>query len=173
MEWRTIPFSPKYEASDTGLVRRKDGGPGTIAGQVRHPVQNRSNGYLYITLPISGVVKSMRVNRIICRVFHGEPPELRLDAAHSDGDRLNNHAENLSWKTRRENNRDKKAHGTEIFGERNNHSVLTEAQVMQMPSLRWEGKTFREIGEHFGVKAEAVSRIFQGKRWAHLKIGGI
>jgi len=57
--------------------------------------QNFSSRYLFI----SGV----RVHRIVCAAFHGQPSQPNLVVDHIDTNRANNRPENLRWVTRLEN----------------------------------------------------------------------
>jgi hypothetical protein len=57
--------------------------------------QIRSSGYLHIA--------GVRVHRIVCSAFHGEPPTESHVVDHIDTNRANNRPENLRWVTRLEN----------------------------------------------------------------------
>lgn len=53
-------------------------------------------------------------------------------------------------------------------GARNNGSKLTEEEVRAIHVMRREGKTQREIAEHFPVGSTTINRILSGKRWGHI-----
>lgn len=53
-------------------------------------------------------------------------------------------------------------------GSQNNSSKLTEEEVRTIHAMRREGRTQREIAEHFSVRDTAICRILSGKRWGHL-----
>lgn len=55
----------------------------------------------------------VRINRIICSLFHGEPPTKHHQAAHNNGIKTDNRAENLRWATVSENATDRTHHGTQ------------------------------------------------------------
>lgn len=57
--------------------------------------QIRSSGYMHIA--------GVRVHRIVCSAFHGEPPTESHVVDHIDTNRANNRPENLRWVTRLEN----------------------------------------------------------------------
>ena len=57
--------------------------------------QIRSSGYMHIA--------GVRVHRIVCTAFHGEPPTDSHVVDHIDTNRANNRPENLRWVTRLEN----------------------------------------------------------------------
>lgn len=47
------------------------------------------------------------VHRYVCYAFHGAPPEGKTEVRHLDSNSLNNHASNLCWGTRAENELDR------------------------------------------------------------------
>lgn len=64
-----------------------------------------NNGYLYVALKRKGQNKftAQPVHRIVCRLFHGEPPTEGCQVNHKDGNKSNNCAWNLEWLTQKEN----------------------------------------------------------------------
>jgi len=72
----------------------------------------------------------------------------------------------LDWKTPKENERDKIAHGTYQFGERNAMAKLTIQQVLKIRSAVGSHK---EIAERYGVGREAVGKIKRRERWTTLE----
>ena len=103
-KWRPIPCLPEYEASSSGLVRRRPyrralpwggergyGGkawPGSWDGK-RFVIRYRGRTY--------------RVARLVCEAFHGPAPAERPNCLHRDEDASNNRPENLFWGTQKEN----------------------------------------------------------------------
>ena len=47
--------------------------------------------------------KNYKVHRLVCRAFHGDPPEGKNVVLHLDENALNNKPENLRWGTQKEN----------------------------------------------------------------------
>lgn len=61
--------------------------------------------------------KQIRVHRLICQTFHGNPPnfgERKVLIRHLDGDRMNSRPENLAWGTYAQNYQDYVAHKEEM-----------------------------------------------------------
>jgi transcriptional regulator with XRE-family HTH domain len=59
--------------------------------------------------------------------------------------------------------------GRQARGERQGHAKLTQAQVEAIRLRYADGEPQRVLAEEFGVRASAISRIVNGKRWKHVK----
>lgn len=68
------------------------------------------NGYLAIVLHKGGDTKTKYVHRLVLESFTGPAPE-GMECLHIDGDKTNNHLDNLRWGTRQENILDIVRHG--------------------------------------------------------------
>ncbi len=108
-------------------------------------------------------------HRYLCQLVHGEPPTSYHEAAHSCG---NGHLgcvspRHLQWKTREENEADKRIHGTHMRGERHGNAKLTEQQVIDIVGLKGDQSQLK-IAKRFGVSAGTIADIHCGKKWAWL-----
>ena len=111
--WRKVPNLP-YEVSSAGRVRRVGGWVVRrvyVPGRLRK-VSTDKYGYGVVTVSYEGKISTVRINRLVCAAFHGPAPSRRHQAAHADGTRRNNRAKNLSWKSPKQNEQDKRKHGT-------------------------------------------------------------
>lgn len=126
-----------------------------------------SNGRAYIPHPKTRVTS--QVNRLLCEHAYGPPPTPDHQAAHSCGKgQLGCIARNhLRWATPKENNDDKKIHGTVLRGEAVPGAKLSEAKVIEIRKL-WPEVSPRELGERFGVHATTILQIVRGKIWTHI-----
>lgn len=116
----------------------------------------------------SGRTKKWKVATIVCETFHGPRPE-GYHAAHEDGDVLNSRADNLSWKTPRENAGDKVRHNTTpARGTDCNLSRLTESQVVEIRRRRAAGETTLALAAAFGTTSSTISKIANRQTWGHL-----
>lgn len=109
------------------------------------------------------------VSRVVCEVMHGPAPTPRHEAAHSCG---KGHLgcvtpSHLSWKTPKENQSDRLAHGTHGRGERNSRAKLSAEQVRGIRALRGD-YTQSQLSKMFGVTWRTVSAIQRRKTWAWL-----
>lgn len=120
----------------------------------------------YGSLNFSG--RSIDAHRLMCMLVNGQPIERNMEAAHSCGKgRLGCvNPRHLSWKTRASNEYDKIAHGTAPRGQNCGKAILTDEDIRKIRSLGGS-LTQREIGERFGVGAQAIGKILNGKRWSH------
>lgn len=94
---RTYPFDERYMVSECGHVYSK------IKNRWLKP--NKSDlGYLRLEVlnPRTGKCFSA-VHRIVALTFYGNPPEGKGEINHIDGDKENNHVNNLEWCSRSEN----------------------------------------------------------------------
>ena len=156
IEWRPWPRDPRY------IV----GADSTIIGPSGRPLKPGSNkGRKFIGKREGGKRTSPAVSVIVCETFHGLRPT-GMEAAHEDGDCTNDRAENLSWKTHKENEADKLRHGTHQFGEQNHAAKLTAAQVREFRSRHASGETVSSIALDFGVSRTTLSLIKHGQTWS-------
>ena len=69
--------------------------------------------------------------------------------------------------TKNDNNQDKCRKGRQPRGEQN-HSKLTEAQVIEIKEESKKGRSTYELGRVYGVDPSVISRINTGKKWKHV-----
>lgn len=149
-QWRDVPgFEGRYQVSDEGRVRSVDRRVRLVVhglettrlarGRVLRPARG-THGYLTVVLGRDGGTK--HVHQLVALAFIGPRPP-RADVAHNDGSRTNNHAGNLRYASRAENNEDKVRHGK---------TLLSEAEVAAVrelvPKLGFGGQAAlaRELG---------------------------
>lgn len=178
--WREIVGFPAYVVSNLGRVKRISPGERNhkkIGVPLKFGISH--SGYFQVSLFDNGCKVNRRINRLVCEAFHGTPPTKKHHAAHTDGDRTNNHATNLRWATCKENEADKRAHGAAAIGDKHwsklqpekrakgsGHglSKLTERDI---PKIIADHRPQRAIAAAFGVKQSTIWRIKAGKAWRH------
>lgn len=161
-EWKEIPGYDGYEVSSLGRVRSwRPSGPRTGRRLVEPTILKLKTGgkqnlYLRVILGRGGPTRS--VHRLVAEAFvPGQAPG--LEAAHENGNIYDNRAENLRWKTRKENVADQFRHGT--LGKK-----LTYEEVEAIRAIYVRGQiTYKEIGEMFGINASSVGKIILRQRW--------
>lgn len=172
VEWRVIPSFPAYEASANGEIRRRD------SGRLKR-CRPEKNGYLKVKIWMDGEETACWVHRLVCEAFHGPAPAPKMHAAHINGTPSDCRASNLSWKTKTENERDKRIHGTANIGERNGMAQLTDSAAIQIKARLATlprssgGKRIKKgalvnLAREYGVSAGCLRQIVSGKNWSHL-----
>jgi len=124
---------------------------------VRWPFDRNQAGYARIQ--INGV--QHRVTRLLCEERFGEAPTSKHEAAHSCGNAWCVNINHLRWATRKENERDKRSHGT--YGARLTPAVVREIRKMNGLLPR------REIAQKFNLSRSHVAQILTNKAWAWVK----
>lgn len=167
-EWRVIDEFPNYEINTCGVVRRRVADSNgrfkdhILVARKRGPYQ-----YLSIGLRDADGKRFYRIiSNLVCRAFHGDPPSPIHQAAHIDGQKYNNHKDNLAWKTPTENMADQLLHGTRIHGELHYASKLSDEQVLTIKhllSIDTKRGRLRRIAQMFGVCKQTVHNIHTGR----------
>lgn len=160
MKWKKVK-GWTYVVSDTGLVKN------TKTRRIRGHSYITSDGYKAITLLDMGERKAFRVHRLVCEAFHGAPPSNKHQAAHNNGNRVDNRARNLRWATTKENGMDTRSHGSQR-GRRNGNNKLSEDDVLRIRFLCDQNIKQSIIAKCFGIKQGHVSSIKRRILWKHL-----
>jgi len=165
-EWREIPGFPMYEASNLGRVRSwKTMGVGNNISKKPRFIKGSSNeGYRQVTLRQNDCSVTRKVSVLVALAFRGPRPN-GYHVAHEDGDPSNDKAENLSYKTPKDNTADRYRHGTIPFGEACNFSKLTESEVHEIRESTGPAKT---LIDKFDVTVSVIIRIRNGTLWPHM-----
>lgn len=173
--WKpVVGFEGLYEVSDQGEIRG-------LARWISHPrgglrlwasrtlVANvlGNNGYLGVSLCRDGERYVRTVHSIVTAAFHGPRPG-QMDAAHKNGDRQDNRASNLSWKTRTANHADKIRHGTHNGGERAPHAKLTNHGVQSIRVLASAGEPVKVLAMRFKVSLASIRRVIKRETWKYV-----
>lgn len=93
-EWKDVPeYEGLYQVSNLGKIRR-NGRAKTFRVDWR--------GYLTVWLCKNSIQKNYKVHRLVAAAFIPNPENKRT-VNHIDGNKQNNHVENLEWATHSEN----------------------------------------------------------------------
>lgn len=159
-EWREHPQALGYFISRDGRVASYQKGKARILRGCEC-----GRGYRAITWKRLGKLTRFYIHRAVCEVFNGPPPE-DMECRHLNGDMTDNRAENLAWGTALENQQDRYAHGTVLYGERNPMAKLTADQVQRMKEIRSaENTPYYRIGPMFGVSTMTAYRAIKEISW--------
>lgn len=123
------------------------------------------NGGGYGHVEMSG--RCQRVHLLVCAHFHGQMPELRMEACHYVcGNPGCINPRHLRWGTRKENAADQITHGTDGRGERHSQAKLSAVEVMEI-RRRYAagGVTQASLGREYGVHQSTISLVCHQKAW--------
>lgn len=159
MNWKTIDYiNPRYEVSDTGLVRS------TIRFIKLLNPRTSSHGYKRVGLRLSDKPFEVSVHRLVATAFIPNP-ENKPAINHKNGNKTDNRVDNLEWVTSAENSAHAVAHGLMLKGDRHPRTKLSESQVAELKLLINEGvQTLTHLAKQFGVSVTHVADIRRGIR---------
>jgi hypothetical protein len=107
-----------------------------------------------------------RVSRLAFAIEHSYLP---LEVCHTCDVSACFNPEHLFPGTHADNMADMAEKRRSPIGERNGMAKLTEAEVHQIRAIREKtGRSYRDIGEQFGVSTTAIRFIIVGERWARV-----
>lgn len=89
---------------------------------------------------------------------------------HLDGNKMNNHASNLSLGTKSDNERDKALHGASNRGCRHGMSKLTEGQVLEIHRRSLDGENTKSLASEFLICERYVREIKREDTWKHVLV---
>ena len=150
-----------YIVSNTGYVRN------TATGVILNPSKTRQ-GYVRFNLWHNGKTRSVAVHRLVAEIYLPNPDNKPI-VNHKDGNPSNNRLDNLEWSTISENVKHAYATGLASVGEKCTVAKLTEADVLQIIECMNNNMSVVQVAARFNVTPSAVSHIWNGKTWKHLK----
>jgi len=161
--WRTVAGYERYLVSREGLVYS------TIrSGRYLKPTVLNS-GYEYVSLMAVGASKPEKqlVHRLVAAAFCLGDGEV---VNHKDGNKLNNHADNLEWCSYAHNNDHARDAGlANNFGSKHYAAKLTADQVLEIRRRAAMGELRKDIAADFGVGRRAIDKIANGEAWRRVK----
>ena len=113
--FRWVARDPRYQVNEMGVVIGPTGK--SLQWQMR-------NKYPAISVGVAGHRNSVAIHQLVAETFIGPCP-IGQEVRHMDGDRMHPYKDNLAYGTRRENNNDKKRHGTWLW--RKKHGIHATA----------------------------------------------
>ena len=136
-EWAAIDGCKNYQVSWWGRVRNAK------TGRILKACVS-SNTYLTLNLSKMGKAKSFSVHVLVAREWVENPDNKRC-VDHIDGNKTNNHYENLRWATHSENGRNQK--------NQTNTSSVYKGVYLHKPTKKWMAyirinKKLKNLGYH-------------------------
>lgn len=153
MLWKAINTNPRYEISNTGLIRNAK------TKQVRKLKEDK-DGYLEINLWNGDKYTYHRVHRLVLENFIGLPTANAPEVHHKDGNRKNNNINNLEWTTRKEND----SHVIHKINSGSYQPIMVQ-QFDLNGNLIGEYESMSEASRQTGCHISKISLVCNGKRY--------
>lgn len=119
------------------------------------------DGYFRVSLQCdSGKRRSFRVNRLVAIIFLPNPKNLPI-VDHLDGNKENNHVDNLEWVSASENTRRGYVY--------NNYHFVKKINVIKENEVIKTFNSIKECAEFYNTKYFDISKIINHKIFPHKK----
>lgn len=166
--WRPIPsLNFKYEASNTGRFRN------AVTKKILKQFENL-HGYMVLQArPEMYQTVNVRIHRVVAEAFLGPCPDGHV-VNHKDGNKKNNHIDNLEYATPSENNQHALDTGLRNpwsgknarKGTDNHFATISEDVVYEILMIRDQtGYGCRRIGKMLNISRSVVNHILSGHSW--------
>lgn len=168
--WKPCPgFESDFEVSNLGEVKSIDryvpGRNGLVKGRILKQFKNHK-GYPYVRLNKNKRTTEQSVHRLVAIAFIPNLNNLP-QVNHIDGNKLNNHVDNLEWVSNSTN----QIHAYKLglqpsrAGENNGRAKLTDSKVTEIKLLYNKGLTSSLIANLLNVKVSMIRQIISGRIW--------
>lgn len=134
--WTLITNYPNYAVSKDGQIKSMR------FNRILKPSYSDS-GYAYVNLSNEGLLKSTAIHKIVIEHFKGAKPAENCVVDHKDGNKKNNHIDNLEWVSIKENT-------LRAYGNQDKKIKILE--------LREQGHTLQQIAKEVGMSLHTVQQ---------------
>ena len=171
-QWKRIEeFNYEYEISSYGRIRsvenvivRGNGWKYTRKSKILKP--SGSGGYLRGAVCVNKKMIPYKIHRLVALAFIPNN-ENKKEVNHIDGNKLNNHFDNLEWCTNKENI--KHAIDNGLWGDRklmnfnNQRSKIKKEVILNIKYLYSKGFSQCEISKFHNISQSQISRVIKGR----------
>lgn len=158
--WRDIPQYENYQISNHGRIYSKH------KNELK-ALEINKKGYETIRPYKNNIRKTFRIHRLVAELFIPNPQN-KPQVNHKDGNKLNNHIDNLEWVTYRENVDHAVKNNLLCRGEDSPHSKMTEKKVREMRKLYSQGFGSTTLAKMFDINEKNAYNIIKRKAWKHV-----
>ena len=166
--WRPVKgYEGRYEVSNDGRVRSVDTYVNCRGGKTRlskgriKPLYRNNRGYVIVNLCRDNKTAYSLVHRLVADAFISNPygkPQVN----HIDGDRSNNHTDNLEWVTDNEN----KTHSSlAVGGTQRPKKAVVVTKKSTGKSFYFNG--LREAERALNLDHGTVMKVLRGRQHSH------
>jgi hypothetical protein len=107
--------------------------------------QPNDDGYPSVRVTLAGKRVRYAVHALVAFAHLPDRPSPSHEIRHLDGNRLNSHADNLAWGTRKENAEDRERHGRTSRGARHSAAIKASSQAAGTRAFRQSQKEVRNV----------------------------
>ncbi len=130
-------------------------------------------GYPALKLWIDKTYQHRYVHRLVADKYcKNHRPNTEVN--HKDGNKLNNHADNLEWVTKSENGKHAYRTGLNwsnpLKGSKHGGSKLAESDIEKIHKLRTKGMSLSEVAKLFPVTKATIWKVCSGRSWRHTNV---
>ena len=176
--WKDIKgYENLYQVSNYGnvksldrYIKNKNGKMQFYNEKILRP--NDSKGYLKVTLSKNNRQRTFRIHVLVAKTFISNP-ENKPEVNHKDGNKHNNHIDNLEWNTRRENEIHAYQNGLAKPSKKQKEAVAKYAKenyskkIIQYDlngNFIKEWNSMADIWRELGIRASLICRCCKGLR---------
>lgn len=131
-------------------------------------VHKKKSPYLFVSLYSDRKPHRFAIHRLILTIFIGEAPKFH-EACHNNGLSDDNRLSNLRWDTAKNNQADRRIHGTHLEGEDMPWAKLTEEEVKAIRIFHSKGMPQKDIADLFRMSTAAICFLVNNKSWNHIQ----
>lgn len=151
--WKPIEnYEGLYEVSNTGKIKTFYGRNGA---KFLKPLINKTHGYSTVCLYKNKKLKNVRLHKLVASAFILNPEEY-YDINHKDGNKTNNHVDNLEWCNRSHNMKHCFALG------KHSKKKLTNYAVSRIRDRR--GENPKLLASIYGVTPTYIRELWRGAK---------
>lgn len=172
VQYREIPGYPGYRAGSDGTIWscwKNNGKKPRTKTNDWHILKPRPNHRGYHQVKLFDEQRRpwrITVHKIVLITFVGPAPD-GMECRHfPDNTRTNNRLENLSWGTKKQNQADRIACGTDSRGEKHPLAKFSHDQVRLIRERAANGEKHEAIAESYGVRRATISYIVRRKHYS-------
>lgn len=149
-EWKPILGFEGYEISTLGRVKSlRKGNPKILKSHIV------GAGYLKNELMQNDIPHLRYVHRLVAQAFIPNVDN-KPEANHLDGDKTNNHVNNLEWVTHEEN------------GQHGKVAKLNGIIIKTIREAMYCGWTRKDLAKHYNVTTVTIGNIVNRKTWKNI-----
>ncbi len=164
-DFRAIPGWPEYEISEAGEIRRVSASCGATIGKSLK-WQSLKNGYAKVALCRNSKRREYLVHRLVAITYLGEADG--MDVCHFDGNKWNNHLENLRVDDRAGNMADQIRMGKTPRGDRSGSNKYSQELITRLRARLHMGESVAALSAETGIPKSTLYGIRCGQTWGWL-----